>query len=107
MADGIGLVPELGVLKLDLKVGRAVAASANAAQGASEGLVGAGTLAATAQASAPFRLQIKQNLAGADVDQGSGQAAFGVPFATFDMSWRSGRIGQWLAHYRPDLAPRP
>lgn len=107
LADGIGLVPELGVLTLDLKVGRAVAASANAAQGASDGLVWAGTLAATAPASAPFRLQIKQNLAGADVDQRSGQAAFGVPFATFDVSWRSGRIGQWLAHCRPDLAPRP
>lgn len=107
LADGIGLVPELGVLTMDTKVGRGVAAEANAAQGASEGLVGAGILTATPQASAPFRLQIRQNRAAAPVDQRTGQPAFGVPLGTFDLAWRSGRIGQWLAHYRPDLAARP
>lgn len=104
LVDAVSLVPELGVWKLDIKVGRAVAASANAAQGASEGLIGAGILASTLEASAPFRAQIKQNLAADRVDPRTGQPAFGVPLATFDLDWRSGRIGQWLTHYRPDLA---
>lgn len=75
-----------------------------AIQGTREhGLVGAGVLSPTPEATALKRLQVTQFLQDGPADPRIGGRPLGIPLARFDPNWRHGRIGQWVRAYRPDL----
>lgn len=98
--EQIGPLSALSSLRVSpTREGRAAADAADAvlrgAQGSLEGLIGNGRTDVTADAPMWFRQQLRQN----KVDQR--QTA--VALSLFDPQWRTGRIGQWIRAYRPDL----
>jgi hypothetical protein len=83
------------------KVAYAVAAAS--VRRTEEGLIGAGTLTLTSRAPGLLRSQVAQNEEGRAPDPVSGQPLRGILLSQFDPAWRSGRIGEWIRAYRPDL----
>jgi hypothetical protein len=49
------------------------------------------------------RSQLDQNDRGRELQPETGQPMRAIGLARFDPDWRNGRIGQWIATYRPDL----
>lgn len=69
--------------------------------GAGTGVVGPGTLEVTGGTLAAETH--RQNAGRNGVDPQTGQPYVMVPLSQFGLRWDEGRIGQWLAHQRPDL----
>jgi len=65
-------------------------------------LLGTARLTVKPDAPAMVKTQVKQNLGGQDPER----AQTGVILTHFDKEWETGRIGQWIRAYRPDLLPR-
>jgi len=81
-------------------VGRAAGAIARASARRKEmALWGVGRISVNADASALVRSTVKQNLSGQDPER----AQTGVILTHYDKDWENGRIGHWIAAYRPDL----
>lgn len=64
-------------------------------------LLGTGRITFNSDASILLKSQVKQNLAGQDMER----AKTGLPLAHFEKDWENGRIGQSIRAHRPDLLP--
>lgn len=69
------------------------------------GLIGAGTLTLRQDAPALLRRQVDQNTRGRAPDPRTGRPLHAIILAQYDPSWPTGRIGDWIRAYRPDLLP--
>lgn len=69
-------------------------------------LIGAGALTVSPDAPRHLRAQIEQNDESRDIHPASGQPSRAIALSSFDPDWRSGRIGEWIRAYRPDLLDR-
>ena len=88
----------------DKLVVAAVSGIASATQGTHEhGLVGAGVLTTSPDAPRLLKAQVKQFLNDGPADPLIGQRPMGIPLLRFNRDWQSGRIGEWVRSYRPDL----
>jgi hypothetical protein len=92
---------------LKVNVGKAAraagAAAAASMRRSDEGLIGAGKMTVSPQTPRLVQAQVKQNDQGRERQPESGQPLRAIGLTKFDPHWRTGRIGQWVAAYRPDL----
>lgn len=83
---------------------RGVDALSNAAAGPEFGLVGLGTLTMSPEITSVQKETLRQNETVNGVDETTGQPYIALYPRQFQLRWPKQRIGEWLAHYRPDLA---
>lgn len=93
---GVGLAPAVGAKA-------AGAAAAASMRRSAEGLIGAGRLVVSPEAPRLVQAQVKQNDQGRELQPETGQPLRAIGLTKFDPNWRNGRIGEWVAAYRPDL----
>jgi len=69
------------------------------------GILGLGTHALKPDAPWRARTQFEQNVEINGVDEETGQNFVAVLAQLYDADWQSGRIGDWVRAYRPDVMP--
>jgi hypothetical protein len=69
------------------------------------GILGLGTHALKPDAPWRARTQFEQNVGINGVDEETGQNFVAVLAQLYDADWQSGRIGDWVRAYRPDVMP--
>lgn len=69
------------------------------------GILGLGAQALKVDAPALKRAEFEQNVGINGVDAETGQSFVAVLAQLYDADWQSGRIGDWVRAYRPDVMP--
>lgn len=102
-ATRVGPGDMMGPLNLTLSDNAAVQATSAAARATTrrsqDTLWGVGSMTVAPDAPALVRATVDQQLGGRDPRR----TEVGTPLTVFDPAWRQGRIGGWIATYRPDL----